>query len=167
MTVDDPLVEYWEQRLASEGMPAEPRTPLMRDTTPNEDGIRPWRGLRTIPIAGMDSWMQSQTPPPGQTEQLMQEPHSLMGIYTASQTEDLRALVMGTVDAVLSDREREVLFSTVFGSEPYESVAARMGLPKSTAYLAGMRARTKLVEALSDEPEIAQYLARHEITETQ
>lgn len=159
--VNDP--DYWEKLLASEGMPADPRRKLMRDTVRDADGLRRWRGLRTIPIEALDDWMAAEAP--DDTAQLMRAPHEPMGTYTTAQREKLREALLDAMERLLSPRELEVLFATVLGSEPYEAVARRMGLPKSTCYLAAQRGLQKLRDGLDDVPEVVAYLARHSITD--
>jgi DNA-directed RNA polymerase specialized sigma24 family protein len=57
--------------------------------------------------------------------------------------------------------------SIVLGQDTYESVSRRMKLPRSTCYLTVARGLDKLRNVLEDVPEVAEYLERHAVKETE
>lgn len=160
------LQEKWERILVAEGLPAEPKRPFMRDSKQDAEGVRRWRGPREISsdlidVLGYDERVLTAT------EKLMQAPHAPLGGYTAEKLHELREALLDAIEDTLTAREAEALVSIVLGQDTYESVSRRMKLPRSTCYLTVARGLDKLRNVLEDVPEVAEYLERHAVKETE
>lgn len=160
------LQEKWERILVAEGLPAEPKRPFMRDSKQDAEGVRRWRGPREISSDLIDVLGYDQRALTA-SEKLMQAPHQPLGGYTVEKLHELREALLDAIEETLTSREAEALVSIVLGQDTYESVAFRMKLPRSTCYLTVSRGLDKLREALAEVPEVAEYLQRHTIKETE
>lgn len=170
--------DYWEQRLAAEGMPADMTRRPARATVADATGRRPWLGPYETPSPNVGAGLYDEhgggdpavatrhrgpaQRPDNEYQAMMEAPPGAAIDISKAELQELREVLYAKLDTLTED-VRYILTRHVLGGETLESCGQDLGYSRQRVWNIKAAALRSLRDELSTHPRIAAYLGRHEI----